>query len=513
MLRELFASTADAATDGVRRLPEECAAHVWSYLSMTELVRASAISPAARRGAPAIVQLAGSLHRLGRGLKDTYSKATIYEIRGLTALAGNSRAHIWPYFSNVVALLRALVRSPNSCMAVRRQVLGCIGWLLGNPRRLCEVFLECDCDTGEPPVLDPTLELLSWAASRDSFRLGAVEVLVGIARAILTGVQEAECTAATGTGSGCQASASSVGPWVAAWAERRAVQHQVASFNRNPEAWWHKVLKSSGANLADTVAARFILHNRAALDGTQVGDFMSKHKEVTTAYIRQFPLKSLGVVQAFSRVLRGLQVPREAQQVDRFCESFGAAWGAANGLDQEAAHVFAFSVVMLSTDLHRPAARGHERMSFAQFERSLRGALGKTHLNERMIREAYDTVKADPMWMCQRVGNAVGEGSPLDLCSQLRHTVCKRSPPVPRRMAMAGSKPNVQGMWRALWSSVWGPLLGAFSAGAHGAGNNEALREQALRGLQLCCQTAALLGEVDHAQAFSTAMQQLCEAH
>jgi len=477
---------------------------------MTELVCASAINSAGRRGAPAIVQLAGALHRLGRGLKDTYSRVAIYEIRGLTMLAGNSRSHIWPYFPHAVALLRAVVRSPKSCMAVRRQTLRCIGWLLGSPRRLCKAFLEFDCDTGgEHAVLDPTLELLSWAASKDAFRLVAVEVLVGVAKQILAGVHELEAGSATGVASGKQASASSTGPWVAVWAKRRAVQCQVASFNRNPEAWWREALESGN----ESQAARFILNNRAALDGTQVGNFMSKHKDVTCAYIRQFPLKGLGIVPAFSRILQGLQVPREAQQVDHFCECFGAAWGAANSLDQDAAHVFAFSLVMLSSDLHRPASRGHERMSFAQFERSLYGALPKKHLSKRTIREAYDAVKADPKWMCHRSGSGAGEESPLELCSQLRHTVCKGPPPTARRTAWGNSTPNVQGMWCALWSAVWGSLLGAFSAGAHGAGSNSALREHALRGLQLCCQTAALLGEVHHAQAFSTAMQQLSEAH
>jgi hypothetical protein len=257
--------------------------------------------------------------------------------------------------------------------------------------------------------------------------------------------------------------------------------------------------------------ASFLLENRAVLDSSKVGDFLGRHEEVMTAYVRQFDLKGLGIVQAFSRVLRGLNVPGEAQQVDRFCERFGAAWGEANGFDPEASHIFAFSLVMLSTDLHRPVTPGHDRMTFAQFDKSLRSAIPNCCFAEKKVREAYDAIRADALWAQRRTD---GEELPIELCERLRRSLCE-----PRLISsvnqheLAACLPEgLQGLWQALWSACWGPMLGAFSAGAHGAGENEALREMALRGLQLCCQAAAMLEETEQAQAFCTAMQQLSEA-
>jgi len=517
MLIVALLTPADNNTEGDTedgRLPSECVVLIWNCLSITEQMSASAICTASRRCAPPAVLLAAGGQRLSRALTCVQAGPRIREVRGLTELAGNLRSALRHYFPALTALLCGLVRSPKACVGTRQCAVGCLGWLLGNPRRVCEIFGEYDCVTGETPVLAPTLETLAWAASQDAFRPGAVEVLVGIARAITAGIRDA-VTSAVGASGGAPnrspRSSSSQGPWAQAWEERRRLSREISSnataFNRNPEGWWGEQSQSrDSSNMAS-----FLLENRAVLDSSKVGDFLGRHEEVMTAYVRQFDLKGLGIVQAFSRVLRGLNVPGEAQQVDRFCERFGAAWGESNGFDPEASYIFSFSLVMLSTDLHKPVTPGHDRMTFAQFDKSLRSAIQNCCFAEKMVREAYDAIRADALWAQRR---ADGEELPIELCERLRRSLCE-----PRLISrvnqheLAAFLPEgLQGLWQALWSACWGPMLGAFSAGAHGAGENEALREMALRGLQLCCQAAAMLEETEQAQAFCTAMQQLSQA-
>mmetsp|Transcript_62603 Transcript_62603/g.123721 ORF Transcript_62603/g.123721 Transcript_62603/m.123721 type:complete len:516 (-) Transcript_62603:122-1669(-) len=493
------------------RLPSECVVLIWNCLYITEQMRVSAICTTSRLCAPPAVLLAAGVQRLSRALTSVQAGPRIREVRGLTELAGNLRSALRHYFPALTALLCGLVRSPKACVGTRQCAVGCLGWLLGNPRRVCEIFGEYDCVNGETPVLAPTLETLAWAASQDAFRPGAVEVLVGIARAITAGIRDAVSTAVSAAaGSPNRASSTTaLGPWAQAWEERRQLKRQVTStataFNRNPEGWWGEQSESRDASNA----ASFLLENRAVLDSSKVGDFLGRHEEVMTAYVRQFDLRGLGIVQAFSRVLRGLNVPGEAQQVDRFCERFGAAWGEANGFDPDASYIFAFSLVMLSTDLHRPVTPGHDRMTFAQFASSLQRA--NCCFAEKMVREAYEAIRADALWAQRR---SDGEELPIELCERLRRSLCEPRPlsRVNQHELTACLPEGLQGLWQALWSACWGPMLGAFSAGAHGAGENEALREMALRGLQLCCQAAAMLEETEQAQAFCTAMQQLSEA-
>lgn len=336
MLIVAFLTPAENKSEGDTddgRLPSECVVLIWNCLSIREQMSVSAICSFSRRCAPPAVLLAAGVQRLSRALTGVQAGPRIREVRGLTELAGNLRSALRHHFPALTALLCGLVRSPKACVGTRQCAVGCLGWLLGNPRRVCEIFGEYDCVAGEAPVLAPTLETLAWAASQDAFRPGAVEVLVGIARAITAGIRDA-VTSAAGISAGALSARStcSLGPWAQAWEERQRLSREISSnataFNRNPEGWWGDQSESrDSSNMAS-----FLLENRAVLDSSKVGDFLGRHEEVMTAYVRQFDLKGLGIVQAFSRVLRGLNVPGETQQVDRFCERFGAAWGEANGL-------------------------------------------------------------------------------------------------------------------------------------------------------------------------------------
>jgi len=162
---------------------------------------------------------------------------------------------------------------------------------------------------------------------------------------------------------------------------------------------------------------------------------------------------------------------------------------------------------MLSTDLHRPAAEGHEKMSFAQFERNLRGALSDPGLPESMLREAYEQLREGALF----VSNS-DEIGPADLCRQLHQTLCRPTPTQSsdHQTRQQTSSDDSLGLWRTIWSAAFGPLLGAFTlcAAQQESAADEELLQVALRGFQIGCQAAALLGETVQAEAFSNALRQ-----
>jgi len=507
MLRALIVPASSAEReDGVGRLPDECAVLIWNCLTLAERMHISAQSVAGRCGAPPVVHLAVAANRLSQALVAQKTGTDAREVRALTELVGNSRESLRLHFPVCVSLVCGLMRSPKTSTNTRQCAVGCAGWLLGNPRRLCEIFGEYDCNIEQPAVLEPALESLAWATSQDSLRNHAVQVLVGVMRAVVAGVGAAVPVSAGGVTDN-PASASQLGPWATAWAEQQRLgseaKGQINAFNCEPEVWW---CACKDANCDADKAARFLFRNRLALDDQKLGHFLGQHGDVLAAYLGQFDLKGRAMVPAFSRVLQGMRLPGEAQQIDRFCEHFGTAWGQANKINPEAAYIFAFSLIMLSTDLHRTTCRSHGHMTLAQFEKSLRGALPrKSRIKNKMIREAYSAIKVDPLW-ARRQGDS--EESPHEICKQLRQSL-HQPQPLAKQQWLGQSPVGMQDLWRALWSACWGPMLGAFSAGAHGAGEDETLHEMGLRGLQLCCQVATMLQEVEQAQAFGTALQQL----
>jgi len=253
-----------------------------------------------------------------------------------------------------------------------------------------------------------------------------------------------------------------------------------------------------------------------------VGELLGRHKDLLAAYVGLHDFQGLDLVSAFGLVLRGTSPPGEAQQLDRFCECLGSAWGRANSIDPETAYIFAFALVMLSTDLHAArTAATHERMTYEQFARNLQHALPEGSLAEHVLRESYERVRAGAL-LDARKGRRDSEDEGIsNACARLRRAICRQ--PTAEAAALGRAEAaalhpiagNLGDLWRALWSAAWAPLLGAFSAAAQRArldgegGGDEQLQELALRGLQLGLEASAILGEADRSQAFCAALQQL----
>jgi len=475
-------------------LPDECVFLVWRGLDLVDQCCTSAASSSSRRAAPARVRLAAAASRFCCAAA---KGAATKELRGLTEIAAAERAALDREFSAVMALNAGLLRCQGAPMPTRIGALRNLGRVLRCQSQLPEIFAVYDCSSSVPAEFAPGLEVLLWAAGQDQdkMRQHALNSLVSIARAIVTGIRE------TSTGSNEQMAEGTSGgsTWSVAWTERQAqeeeARREVGNFHRDPKAWL-----AARQEKGDTVSevALFLSSHRRELDAAKVGDFLGNHEDIMSEFIQQCDLKGVSIVPAFSRVLTGVQMPGEAQQVDRFCERFGALWGAANSVDPESAYIFAFSLVMLSTDLHRPAGDGHEKMSFSQFEKNLSGALKEPGLPKRMLSEAYEQLREGALF--------VRDDGPAELCARLRHDVCCPPREYIERPSLAAPG-DLCGLWRTLWSAAWNPLLAAFTLAAAQA--DEELLEVVLRGLQLGCQAASLLGESVQAEAFSAALRQL----
>jgi len=187
----------------------------------------------------------------------------------------------------------------------------------------------------------------------------------------------------------------------------RPLRTAVTAFNSgSPE----EALRAAGA-ISDEDAAGF-LHDVAGLDMTVVGELLgcTGHQTLLGAYVRAINFRGLSLDKGLRLLLRGFRLPGEAQQVDRILHVFAHQWHrqtvgvlespssdvsaqpsvsgsstpnaslSTNGthgtlqISADAAHVLAFALVILNTDLHNPAIRRSRRMTVEQFVRNVRGA-------------------------------------------------------------------------------------------------------------------------------------------
>ncbi|CAF1402231.1 unnamed protein product [Didymodactylos carnosus] len=81
------------------------------------------------------------------------------------------------------------------------------------------------------------------------------------------------------------------------------------------------------------------------------------HKEVMNVYFDQLDFNKMDFLAAFRKFLAGCHLPREATKIDRLMEKFAARYCECNSnlgifASDDAAYVLAYSVIMLTTDLH-----------------------------------------------------------------------------------------------------------------------------------------------------------------
>ncbi|CAD5111922.1 DgyrCDS1182 [Dimorphilus gyrociliatus] len=148
------------------------------------------------------------------------------------------------------------------------------------------------------------------------------------------------------------------------------------------------------------------LHKEERLDKSAIGDFMGENevfnKEVMYAYIDQLQLENMDIVSSLRRFLEGFRLPGEAQKIDRLMEKFAARYLECNPnngifLSADAAYVLAFSIIMLTTDLHSSQIK--RKMTKEDYIRMNRGINDNKDLPEEYLSKIYDEIRSSEIKM------------------------------------------------------------------------------------------------------------------
>ncbi|PNF27849.1 hypothetical protein B7P43_G09188, partial [Cryptotermes secundus] len=172
----------------------------------------------------------------------------------------------------------------------------------------------------------------------------------------------------------------------------------ITLFNRKPKKGVQflqeqRLLGNTSAEIAEW------LHTDDRLDKTGIGDFLGDSddfsKEVMYAYVDQMDFNNRDIVSALRYFLEGFRLPGEAQKIDRLMEKFASRYcecNPNNGLfaSADTAYVLAYSVIMLTTDLHSPQVKS--KMTKEQYIRLNRGISDSKDLPEEYLSNIYDEI-------------------------------------------------------------------------------------------------------------------------
>ncbi|KAL2104142.1 hypothetical protein ACEWY4_001010 [Coilia grayii] len=147
--------------------------------------------------------------------------------------------------------------------------------------------------------------------------------------------------------------------------QKEIIEHGIELFNKKPKRGIQYLQDQGMLGTSPEDIAQF-LQQEDRLDTTQVGEFLGENvrfnKEVMYSYVDQLDFCGKDFVSALRAFLEGFRLPGEAQKIDRLMEKFAARYLECNQgqtlfASADTAYVLAYSIIMLTTDLHSPQVK------------------------------------------------------------------------------------------------------------------------------------------------------------
>uniref|UniRef100_A0A4W5MZX7 ARF guanine nucleotide exchange factor 1 n=1 Tax=Hucho hucho TaxID=62062 RepID=A0A4W5MZX7_9TELE len=180
--------------------------------------------------------------------------------------------------------------------------------------------------------------------------------------------------------------------------QKEIIEQGIDLFNKKPKRGIQYLQEQGMLGTTPEELAQF-LHQEERLDSTQVGEFLGDNdrfnKEVMYAYVDQMDFQGKDFVYALRTFLEGFRLPGEAQKIDRLMEKFAARYlecnqGQTEFASADTAYVLAYSIIMLTTDLHSPQVKN--KMTKEQYIKMNRGINDSKDLPEEYLSAIYDEI-------------------------------------------------------------------------------------------------------------------------
>uniref|UniRef100_A0A7N6AFL1 SEC7 domain-containing protein n=1 Tax=Anabas testudineus TaxID=64144 RepID=A0A7N6AFL1_ANATE len=266
--------------------------------------------------------------------------------------------------------------------------------------------------------------------------------------------------------------------------QKDIIEHGIELFNKKPKRGI-QYLQDQGmlGSTAEDIAQ--FLHQEDRLDTTQVGEFLGENvkfnKEVMYCYVDQLDFCGKDFVSALRVFLEGFRLPGEAQKIDRLMEKFAARYLECNQgqtlfASADTAYVLAYSIIMLTTDLHSPQVKN--KMTKEQYIKMNRGINDSKDLPEEYLSSIYDEIAGKKIAMKESKEFSITPKSTKQSVAsekqrrllynmemeQMAKTAKALMEAVSHAQAPFFSATHLEHV-RPMFKLAWTPLLAAFSVG------------------------------------------------
>ncbi|XP_073535530.1 brefeldin A-inhibited guanine nucleotide-exchange protein 1 isoform X2 [Phyllobates terribilis] len=274
--------------------------------------------------------------------------------------------------------------------------------------------------------------------------------------------------------------------------QKEIIEQGIDLFNKKPKRGIQYLQEQGMLGNTPEDIAQF-LHQEERLDSTQVGEFLGDNdkfnKEVMYAYVDQHDFLGKDFVSALRMFLEGFRLPGEAQKIDRLMEKFAARYLECNQgqtlfASADTAYVLAYSIIMLTTDLHSPQVKN--KMTKEQYIKMNRGINDSKDLPEEYLSSIYNEIAGKKISMKETKELAITtKSSKPSVASEKQRRLLynlEMEQMAKTAKALMEAVSHVQAPFtsathlehvRPMFKLAWTPFLAAFSVGLQDCDDTE----------------------------------------
>uniref|UniRef100_A0A8C8SF54 ADP ribosylation factor guanine nucleotide exchange factor 1 n=1 Tax=Pelusios castaneus TaxID=367368 RepID=A0A8C8SF54_9SAUR len=274
--------------------------------------------------------------------------------------------------------------------------------------------------------------------------------------------------------------------------QKEIIEQGIDLFNKKPKRGIQYLQEQGMLGTTPEDIAQF-LHQEERLDSTQVGEFLGDNdkfnKEVMYAYVDQHDFSGKDFVSALRMFLEGFRLPGEAQKIDRLMEKFAARYLECNQgqtlfASADTAYVLAYSIIMLTTDLHSPQVKN--KMTKEQYIKMNRGINDSKDLPEEYLSAIYNEIAGKKISMKETKELAIPtKSSKQNVASEKQRRLLynlEMEQMAKTAKALMEAVSHVQAPFtsathlehvRPMFKLAWTPFLAAFSVGLQDCDDTE----------------------------------------
>lgn len=410
-----------------------------------------------------------------------------------------------------------ILESPKSTFEHKWVIMEALRRICADAQCVVDIYLNYDCDMNMANIFERLTTSLAKIAQgrysmehgtsiiqRQALRTSGIECLVLILRCMIDWSHELYVTPEPQSFLGSQPSVATAEPvdgglsanptvpkavddpgdFESRKAQKEILENGIDLFNKGKAIQGLRLLQESGLVGNSVEAVAEILQTEERLCKSRIGDFLGENDpyslRVMYAYVDRFDFSGKEFVSSMREFLAGFRLPGEAQKIDRLMEKFAARYCACNPSNElftsaDTAYVLAFSIIMLTTDLHSHQIKPHHRMTKESYIRMNRGINESQDLPEAYLAQIYDQIanceirlRSDDA-MSRLTGS---KSSTTDLGTRPLRTVNGSSVPISDELlgAMESTSSDFTSAThgehvRPMFKITWTPFLAAFSVG------------------------------------------------